>query len=335
MCSHRTVPETEIGGYFGLSLPDYGDPFPDTFKFQSARAALRAALECAGISRVFLPVYICDAVIQAVADSGAVVEPYLLDDLLYPENLPGQIPEDCALLYVNYFGLCRKNVARLLKNIPNNQLIIDNSQALFAQPGNAAATIYSVRKFIGTPDGGLLTATGANIIPPEKEDTGSLKRMNALLLRMAYSARAGYSSYVASEETLNDTKPLKMSRLTKRLIASIDMNTVKQRRRENFLELAEQLDNFNEHKWPIEPDTVPLCYPLLVDTNIDPLRKQLIDSGIFIPAYWPETKSRAAPNSMEYRLSHCCLFIPCDQRYSTSQMKAMARKITAILKNIK
>ena len=80
---------------------------------------------------------------------------------------------------------------------------------------------------------------------PENEDTGSLERMNALLLRTAYSARAGYSSYVASEKTLNNTKPLKMSRLTSRLMASFDMNVVKRKRRENFLELSEQLDNMN------------------------------------------------------------------------------------------
>jgi hypothetical protein len=157
--------------------------------------------------------------------------------------------------------------------------------------------------------------------------------MNALLLRMAYSARAGYSTYVAAEKTLSDTRPLKMSRLTSSLMASIDMNAVKQRRRENFLELAAQLNRINKYKWPIESDTVPLCYPLLVDMNISRLMEHLIDNGIFIPTYWQEIYSRAAHNSLEYRLSHCCLFVPCDQRYSTSQMKALAREITTGLKN--
>ena len=118
-------------------------------------------------------------------------------------------------------------------------------------------------------------------------------------------------------------------------MASFDMNVVKRKRRENFLELSEQLDNINEHKWLIESDTVPLCYPLLVDMNISRLKEQLIDKGIFIPTYWPEIKSRVAPNSLECRLSHCCLFVPCDQRYSTSHMKALAREITADLENKK
>ena len=56
----------EIGGYFGLDLPNYGDPFPTTLKFQSGRAALRAVLEYTNIEQVFLPIYICDTVSRAV-----------------------------------------------------------------------------------------------------------------------------------------------------------------------------------------------------------------------------------------------------------------------------
>lgn len=329
MCKNSIDPVTEIGGYFGLNLPDYGDPFPNTLKFQSGRAALRAVLECAGIKRVYLPVYICDSVVQAVLDSGAVIETYTLDDSLYPKDLPNPLTEEWVVLYVNYFGLCAKNIERLHQEVSKKQLIIDNSQALFARADNAMATIYSIRKYIGVPDGGLLVHSDLDIKMPESEDTGSLGRMSHLLQRMAYSAGTGYLSYVESEKTLNNTKPLKMSRLTNRILASVDMGVVKRRRRENYLELAAQLDKFNKHKWRIGTDLVPLCYPLLFDRNVEHLKKVLIDKGIFVPTYWPEIKSRVAYNSLEYRLSHCCLFVPCDQRYSTSQMNVIARQIIA------
>lgn len=331
MCSDNNEPLTEIGGYFGLDLPDYGDPFPNSAKYQSGRAALRAVLEYAGIKRVFLPVYICNSVIQAVVDSGAVVESYMLDDSLYPEELPNHISKETVVLYVNYFGLCLQNVQRLSKEITKRKLIIDNSQALFASPANAKATIYSIRKFMGVPDGGLLVTNGFDIKAPKNEDTGSLARMKHILLRMAYSARTGYSSYVESEKTLNDTNPLKMSRLTKRLLSSIDMDVVKERRRENFKELSLKLDRFNKFKWDITDDIVPLCYPLLIEENVDKLKEELIGKGIFIPTYWPDIKSRISNNSLEYCLSHCCLFVPCDQRYAISQMNTIAREITAAL----
>ncbi len=64
--------------------------------------------------------------------------------------------------------------------------------------------------------------------------------------------------------------------------------------------------------------------------NVDHLKERLIDKGIFIPVYWPEIKSRAVINSLEFRLLHSCLFVPCDHRYSTSQMNDMAREITSV-----
>jgi len=323
---------TEIGGYFGLELPDYGNPFPDSLKFQSSRAALRAVLEATAIKKIILPVYICESVAQAAIDSGVVVERYRLDDSLYPEYLPNPIPKESVLLYVNYFGLCGRNVERISKTAPKKQLIIDNSQALFSKPTDALATIYSIRKFIGVPDGGMLVSNGVSINIPEDEDTGSITRMRHILLRIAYSACTGFPSYIESEKTLVNTKPLKMSRLTKRLLSSIDLGAVKERRKENFKELSLHLDKFNKFKWDIDADVVPLCYPLLVEKNVDELKEELIDKGIFIPTYWPDIKLKDTYDSLEYRLSNCCLFVPCDQRYTTSQMKELAIVISAGLK---
>ena len=320
-----------MGGYFGMNLPDYGDPFPNALKFQSARAALRAVLENLNVKRVLLPVYICNVVVQAVIDSGAIVERYTLDDLFYPKGLPNPLPEDCILLYVNYFGLCDENVKRLYHKISKKQLIIDNSQALFASASNVMAAIYSIRKFIGVPDGGLLITSEVDVNIPENEDMDSLSRMGHLLLRLAYSARDGYLSFAEAEKSLNDTKPLKMSRLTKRLIASVDMGLVKRKRRENYLELAAKLDKFNEQKLSIETGSVPLCYPLFVGRNVDHMKQVLSDKGIFVPTYWSEIDAVIECDSIEYHLLHCCLFIPCDQRYSTSQMNVLAMKIILAL----
>lgn len=107
----RRVVETtlEIGGYIGLDLPDYGDPFPEPFiKFQSGRAALRAVLEGSGIKRIMLPAYICDSVIQRLSMREAVVETYCLDEPLYPRGLPDPFPEKCHLLYVNYLEFAKR-----------------------------------------------------------------------------------------------------------------------------------------------------------------------------------------------------------------------------------
>lgn len=319
----------DIGGYFGLELPMHGDIFPSAVRYQSGRAALRAVLEHTGIERIFLPGYICDSVFQAATDAGAVVETYWLDDSLYPRGLPKSFPAKSVVLYVNYFGLCDANVIRLLANTPENHLIIDNCQALFTRPSNALATIYSPRKFVGIPDGGLLIAPGIKITEPEHEDMDSIGRMRHLLLRMAYTAQDGYHDYVESEMALKNSIPLRMSRLTSRILASIDVGTVTSQRRANFETLAASLGKYNKHKWKLDSESVPLCYPLVLDRDVESIKRSLVEKGIYIPTYWPEIKQSVRLGSIEHRLTSQCLAVPCDQRYSRSQMSHLSDEIIA------
>jgi hypothetical protein len=328
--SHALTSAGEIGGFIGLHLPDYGDPFPDAIKFQSGRAALRAALECTRITRVLVPAYICDSVIQAVTDAGAVAETYRLDDSLYPKYVPHSLPHGCALLYVNYFGLCAANVTRLLQEVPGHQLIIDNSQALCAPPTEVLATIYSPRKFVGVPDGGLLVKNGLKLTAPEAEDNGSLARMSHLLLRMAYSAREGYSYYLESEKSLESTRPLRMSKLSSRILASVDLSAMKRVRRANFSALATRLDAYNFLKWELDSDSAPLCYPLIMRREVQRLVKMFAERGIYIPTYWSDARARIS-DGIEHLLIDCCLAVPCDQRYSLDHMAHLADEIVAVL----
>ena len=326
----KTVtPHSEIGGYFGLDLPDHGDAFPDAIKLQSARAALRAVIESSRSTRVLLPAYICESAIKAVVAAGAGVETYALDDSLYPANLH-RVGEGCVLVYVNYFGLCGLNVERLMQEVPQDKLVIDNAQALLANPVDSLATIYSPRKFVGVPDGGLLVTSRLEVPIPKHEDMLSIGRMRHLLERMAGGAQEGYVHYVAAEESLRDSAPMLMSRLTRRLLASIDMSTVRERRRANFGALASSLDELNTYKWKLEPDSVPLCYPLVVDFDVDRLKKELAKRGIYLPTYWRECKPQTA-DGIEARLQKRCLPIPCDQRYSVEEMADLAAEMTAML----
>jgi hypothetical protein len=73
---------SEIGGYFGLDLPDHGDTYPAATKFQSARARFVRFWRARTSPRVFVPVYICDSVIRAVLDAGRRWS-HWLDDSLY------------------------------------------------------------------------------------------------------------------------------------------------------------------------------------------------------------------------------------------------------------
>ena len=231
--------------------------------FNLDEAAIRAVLECGEFKRVFMPSYICESINNSAVDAGVEIDTYDLDGSLYPKDLPGEMPEDSALIYVNYFGLCQRNVLRLVEEFPHDQLIVDSSHALFAPHGDVLATVYSPRKFAGLPDGGLLNASpGLKIRPPTEEDRGSFERMKYLLTRMAYSAREGYAEFEAARNSLAGTYPLAMSKLTQRLMRAIDWAEVRELRRENYGLMAEMLDSMNSMHWALGEADVPLCYPL-------------------------------------------------------------------------
>jgi len=321
----------EIGGYFGLDLLNYGDLFPLYLKYQSARSALRAVLEHVKATKMLLPAYICNSVIQAVIDAGVTPKFYYLDEDLFPKNLPDD-NSDNFLLYINYFGLNDHNVKKLQHVWPNDKLIIDNSQALFAQPTGAIATIYSPRKFVGVPDGGMLYAPTLSMIEPDEEDTESIVRMRHLLIRAAYSARSGYSDYLAAEQTLEKTKPLAMSKITRRLLSSVNLQGIKTKRRENFQVISDMLNHYNSISLRLEPDTVPLCYPLiLTGYDVEQMKNKMIQNNIFVPTYWQEVLSRVDEGSFEYSIVNNCLSLPCDQRYGEVVMNEIIVSIEKML----
>lgn len=325
----------EIGGYFGLDLPNYADLYPDAIKFQSARAAIRAVLECNEITRVMMPAYICESIIKSAIDAGVEVETYDLDELLYPENLPRILPDKCVFLYVNYFGLCQQNINRLLEVLPRDRLIIDNSQALFAPHSDVLATIYSPRKFVGLPDGGLLMASPLlNITPPVNEDLGSIERMRYLFVRMAYSAQDGYEYFQQARNSLQDTLPLAMSRLTRRLMKSIRWDQVSQRRRENYSVIAEMMVGINDMHWTLGEEQVPLCYPLtLRGCDMTEIKSELAAQNIFIATYWPDALPRIKHGSLEAALLKETLFLPIDQRLDEVQVASVGRLVLKLTSN--
>lgn len=321
----------EIGGYFGLELPFFGDPFPTMVKYQSARGALRAVLEHVKPSRLLLPAYICDAVVQAVVDAGVQPEFYYIDEQLFPKNL-SNYGEGNLLLYVNYFGLNDYNVSKLLDLWPKDKLIIDNSQALFSKPTEAIATIYSPRKFLGMPDGGLLFAPFLSMVEPEEEDKDSVMRMRHLLIRAAYSARDGYADYLIAEKTLEKTLPLAMSQLTRRILSSIDLKIIKQKRRHNFQILSNALCKYNMINFNLLNESVPLCYPLFnFEFQLGKIKNHLISNNIYIPTYWHEVKNRVDGDAINIKLVDNCLPIPCDHRYSLMEMRSLSDIILTLL----
>lgn len=313
-----------IGGYFELELPKTGKfPYPDAFKYQSARAAFLALLRARMPKRVWLPKYICDAMLAPLQTAKIECILYELDSKLAVSG-EVQLGADDLLVYVNYFGLHNKNVGDLLKRFPPHQIVLDYSQSFFEPPAEAAlATLYSPRKFFGVPDGGLLAGKLAGTPVPE-QDAGSLGRSAHLLKRLAGSPEDGYADYQHAEETLSDCEPKRMSKLTERILGTVDFDGVRNARHENFMHLHRELGSINPFEIDVAEAAAPLCYPFM--TNDPALRQRMIANRIFVPTYWADALARVGDKWSERMVSNL-LPLPVDQRYTREDMQRIVSVI--------
>jgi hypothetical protein len=306
-----------IGGYFELEVSQENRSFlPHALGYQSARAAFLALLQSVPAPRIWLPHFICDGMLAATRKLPIETCFYSLDTRLgiasdlYPAA-------DDLILYVNYFGICSQQVADALHRFDPKRIILDNSQAFFSPPSSCLASIYSPRKFFGVPDGGLL-CTSHPIKAPDEVDQTSILRMEHLLMRLGDCPEKGYKSYQNAEASLYDMYPKGMSQLTQRLLKSIDYPAAKLARERNFNTLHSQLGSLNSISIPTD-ELAPLCYPFL--TSKTGIREKLRSRRIYTPSYWTDVLSRVEPNTTEAMLVQKLIPLPCDQRYTNSDME--------------
>lgn len=316
---------TAIGGYFELELPlGTGERYKEAGRYQSASAAFRALLKNERPARVWMPWYICSSMIAALQAEGVPIQRYEIDETL---DIKGELPlaKGEWLVYVNYFGVCDRNVDRILTRYSPDQVVIDCAQAFFSAPRRCLATLYSPRKFFGVPDGGYLV-TDIEMPFIDEEDDGSVNRCIHLLKRLGSGPEAGYQDYRAAESTLNNQSPRRMSQLTQRILASIDYERARATRSANFLYLHETLGELNSLSIHVEESAAPLCYPFFCAE--EGLRERLIAERIYIPVYWPDFCAGDSESpKLEQQLSHDCLALPCDQRYSSEHMDQISHLI--------
>ncbi|MDH0850671.1 MULTISPECIES: hypothetical protein [Delftia] len=315
-----------IGGYFELELPFSREAgrHQGGLAYQSARAAFFALLRSARPrpGRIWMPYFICDAMIAPLRQLGIEV-------LYYPLDNEFGIAGDVALrgndwlLYVNYFGICSGQVQKTLAHFPVERVVIDCSQAWFEEPASCMANIYSPRKFFGVPDGGILYSN-LSVALGHDQDEGSFSRMGHLLKRLAGEPESGYGDYLSAEAGLGDLEPRRMSSLTHRLLASIDQQSAREARNRNYAQLHAWLGCHNALSLPTQVDA-PLCYPFLCTDQ--KLRGKLLARRIFTPTYWNEVLNRVAPDAIEAGWVKGLIPLPVDHRYGIDEMEKIARAI--------
>lgn len=304
-----------IGGYFSLELPLREEYHKNAIRLNTGRNCLEYILRARGYKKVYVPYYTCEAVMEPINKLGIPYEFYHID-IHFEIRDRFTLKADEALLYTNYFGLKQRYVEQLAEKT-GTQLIVDNTQAFYTKPIQGIDTFYTCRKFFGVADGAYLYTD--KLLDDEFVQDESYDRMAHLLKRIDLSAEQGFADFRKVDDGLDNQPIRKISKLTQRVMQSIDYETVAKKRRENYQMLHEVLGEDNHLALPFEDDAVPMVYPFLVP--IKGLREKLIENKVFVARYWPNVLEWTTKDDIEYLLAYQMQPLPVDQRYGKEDMK--------------
>lgn len=307
-----------IGGYFSLELPLCEEYHKDAIKLNTGRNCLEYILRARRYSKVYVPYYTCEAVMEPINKLGIPYEFYQID-IHFEIRDRFTLKANEALLYTNYFGLKQRYVEKLAEKT-GSRLIVDNTQAFYAKPIHGIDTFYTCRKFFGVPDGAYLYTN--RLLDEEFVQDESYDRMAHLLKRIDLSAEQGFADFRRVDDGLDNQPIRKMSKLTKRIMQSIDYEASAKKRRVNYQMIHEVLGEKNNLVLPLDEEAVPMVYPFLAP--IKGLREKLIENKVFVARYWPNVLEWTTKNDVEYLLAYQMQPLPIDQRYGKDIMKSLS-----------
>lgn len=298
-----------------MELPQRDEYHKDAIKLNTGRNCLEYILRVHSYSKVYIPYYTCDV----------LLEPFKKLDIpyeFYHINIHLEIRDEIvlnageALLYTNYFGLKQRYVEQLAEKV-GSRLIVDNTQAFYAKPIQGIDTFYTCRKYFGVPDGAYLYCDKE--LDEEIEQDYSYDRVAHLVKRIDLSAEEGFKHFRRVDDGLDNQPIRKMSKLTQRMMQSIGYNYVANQRRKNYLQLHSHLEKSNLLAIQLDDQAVPMVYPYLTDK--ENLRQHLIQNKVFVAKYWPNVVDWVCKSTVEYRMVNTMIPLPIDQRYEKATME--------------
>lgn len=316
----------EIGGYLGLETFEGRMYHEELIAVNSARNALVYILRARRVRKLYIPVFLCDAVKRVCRREGVCCEEYHVDEAFLPvfDRTPG---EDEFLYVVNYYGqLTDAQLTGMQSRW--KRIIVDHVQAYFRKPLPGLDAVYSCRKFYGVPDGGF-AATDARL---EESLTGdrSAGRMRHLLGRLEEGGAAHYQEFLQHDEGFDDLPLRSMSPLTRNLLRAADDERIRCRREENYACLSRLLGVRNPLR--LTAPVGPYAYPFYCPEGMA-VRRLLAARRIYVPTLWPNVPANPLATPLERNMAENILPLPCDQRYGAREMTELADALLDAVRN--
>ncbi len=311
----------EIGSFIELQFPkglEYHKGNMDIARLNSGRAAIYHAFRVSGCKNIYLPFYQCDTVRDFLIRRGCDVKYYHIDKNFNPTDLSPD--DDDAVLLVNYYGIMSHSRMKAFADNYKN-VIIDNSQAFFAEHIENTLSVYSARKFVGVPDGAYVIGNKAEKYTDEYPQGYSSDTAAFLLQRIEYGCEGkSYVSRSENEHRIDIEDISLMSKLTHTILDGTDYDAIVNPRRENFAYAQKIFGNINKLN-PLmyyDDSCVPMVYPLLIED--DSLLGRLLENKHFQGHWWSYLLDELPQDCFEYWISRYVIPITIDQRYGKEEI---------------
>jgi hypothetical protein len=310
----------EIGSFIEMQFPRGNEYYNgnNVARLNSGRAAIFHSARVLGCQTVYLPYCQCDTVRDFLIKKQLKVQYYSIDEEFTP--LIEVVEESACIVIVNYFGIMSQQRLECLSNKFKN-VIIDNSQAFFCKPLVRCMNVYSVRKFIGVPDGAYAIGDNANRYVEEYEQDFSSDTSQFLLQRIEYGCEGkAYESRMLNEHRIDASGIKKMSKLTHTILDGTNYDLIINKRIENFEIAKELFDGINclDASKYYDNSCVPMVYPLVVEDV--GLLGRLQEAKHFQGHWWSYLLDEMPGNSFEYWISRYVIPITIDQRYGKEEL---------------
>jgi len=324
-----------VGGMFGLKIePDAHCTAPPFLTkpyllLSTARSGIALLVECLRPSSVWMPSYLCDVMLKAV--DGNAVQFYPVDARLRiaSDEWVDALREGDLVVFIDYFGLPTDTEMIYAAKQREAWVLEDASQALLSSTTQAQAdfVLYSPRKYLGVPDGGILVFNNPESSVRDRSLSDPppswwLRSLRASVLRHEFDQFGGERKWFDIYKQVDSegpTTPYRMSELSQLLLQRhFDYSSIAKRRRDNYATLLERLDEYALFT-TLPAGVVPQGFPVRV-RNRDRVRQYLFEHNIYPPVHWPIRGCVPDRFHESHKLSNEILTLVCDQRYSHDDM---------------
>ncbi|MBB94225.1 MAG: hypothetical protein CML68_06455 [Rhodobacteraceae bacterium] len=336
--------------------------------FANASSALAALITHLQPGAVWFPAFLCAEFAGAAAPG--LRRFFALDDDLAPDPATLSPAPGDLVVAVDYFGRapgectgegsgeasggCSGTTWRdFVAAHPQVTFVEDCAQAIdTGQPPWGDWRLYSPRKIAGIPDGGILVPMRGQALPPAPVPPAFAQVQAALAPKLARleapAQNALWHPLNQAHEAAHAVTDLGMSTFSRRLAGLIDVQAISARRHANFRALAGPLADWAVIADP-DPGFVPFGFPVrLAPGQRDAVAGALYARGIFPAVHWRDlpvprdpggpagrtadwTADWMADWTADWTRADTFLTLPCDQRWSVSDMGRMVDAFTAAL----